>query len=412
MTAVAVTALPSCTTPAPVTWGDIAGTIPSSVDYMVSVNTTLLTDKALADVWDTSDVGALVREAMEWEGGRPDYVVIMGLGGVQVVTWPLPDTEAAAAITDDWDAVSLNGTVDAKMKVKNKASIVVSSTQAWVVSSANGADRVNDVLSGAMSAPASRCEPYNTLITTVPASLSGVVPFNDRYYTLNLEQRGATSMALVVEAEHADMKPAAIIDDLKPLPTDTVMMESTPFLDIRLKRGDLPRILRRVASVMPSGAANIGVGMIARVTEPVTGTLSVRVTGRDAAAPDSVKVAVTLPFGSNADAEATMKSLKSITDLGVPGKLDYEVKGTSLIIKADIDDQIADKLRAGRPLQLDPSVPKPSIVAHGEIEIDKMPVDLTLAANLSRATVVMDYYKTEALPRALALISALLNGAL
>ena len=55
------------------------------------------------------------------------------------------------------------------------------------------------------------------------------------------------------------------------------------------------------------------------------------------------------------------------------------------MISVDADPAVTDHLTAGRPLDLEPSVPSPSVVAHSGLELDGDHFELTMAANLSRA---------------------------
>ncbi|MDE6396576.1 MAG: hypothetical protein K2K84_04835 [Muribaculaceae bacterium] len=397
----------------PITWENVAGTIPSSVSYVMSVNTGLVRDSVLGDIWDGSDVGRLIREALAWPGENPDHLVLLSVGDADVVTWPLTDPSSVSDIVSDWDAASLNGTVDARIRQTSTASVVVSATQAWVVASPNGGDRVNDLLSGAMSSPASQNAALRSVITDVPSAIAGVVAFNNRFYKLGLEQRGDSAMAVVVTAEHADEKAAAIIDDLKPIPASrlTPTYESTPFFDIQLKSGDLPKVLNRLCSVLPAGKLNVGLSMLARMTDPVTGTLTVRLHDRDKSDKESSpRLEVSVPFHTRDSAAKMMASLKTIADKFAPGVADFVQDGTRLVISVDADPAVTDHLTAGRPLALDPSVPSPSVVAHAGLELDGDHFDLTMAANLSRATLVVGFDDNAAgRDRAVALIGKILN---
>ncbi len=397
----------------PITWENVAGTIPSSVSYVMSVNTDLVKDSSLGDIWGGGDMERLIREALEWPGENPDHLVMLSVGDANVVTWPLSDPSAVSDVVKDWDGASLNGTVDARILQTPTASVVVSATQAWVVASPNGGERVNDLLSGAMSAPADQNAALRSVITGVPSAIAGVVAFNNRFYKLGFEQRGDTAVAVVVTAEHADEKAAAIIDDLKPIPASrlTPTYESTPFFDIQLKTGDLPKVLNHLCSVLPAGKVNIGLSMLARMTAPVTGTMTARLRARDTDDKESApRIEVTVPFHTREAAAKMMAALKGIADKAAPGVVDFVHDGTRLVISADVDPAIADHLTAGRPLALDPSVPSPSVVAHTGLELDGERFDLTMAANLSRATLVVGFEdSSRGREGAVALVGKILN---
>ena len=385
----------SCTSKEqPITWDNVAGTIPSSVNYVMSVNTTLVKDSVLGDLWNCSGMGELVRQALDWPGENPDHLLLVNTGDADIITWPLSDPASVNNAVSGWETTSLNGTVDARILQTANASVVVSATQAWVVASPDGGECVNDLLSGAMSAPASQNAALRATITDLPAAIAGVIAFNNRFYKLGVEQRGDTAVAVVVTAEHSDQKAAAIIDDLKPIPANrlTPKSESTPFFDIQLKTGDLPKVLNRVCSAIPAGKLNLGLSMLARMTDPVTGTMSVRLRARDLSNPESApRLEVTVPFHTKAAAAKMMASFKTMADKAAPGVVEFAQDSTRLVISADVDPAVADHLTAGRPLALDPSVPSPSIVAHTGLDMDGDRYDLTMAANLSRATLVVGF---------------------
>lgn len=391
------TAIVSCSeSVVPVTWNAIAGTIPSDVNYVVAVNTGLVKDSAISSLVSDSEMGALLHEALGWEGEHPDHLIIVGSGDAKIVTWPLTDPESASEATADWDQTSLNGTVDARIKQTAEASIVVSSTQVWVVSTPHGDNSVNDLLSGAMNSPASNNEPLNAIITQETESIDGVLAFNDRYYRMGIEERSDTTIALVVTAEHKDMKAAAIIDDLKPIPASklTPTSESTPFADIQLKKGDLPKVIGKVCSALPMGKVNLALTLFSRMTDAVSGTLSVRLKEHDVKDHEShPRVEVSIPFHTRDDAKSFAGTLKPLVDSKLPGEVKITVDSTVVKTSAEIDRTIADHLTPGRPLVLDPSVPSPSIVAHTGLDLDGRTFDLTMAANLSRATLVVGFDK-------------------
>lgn len=260
----------------PVSWEDVAQTIPAEPRFVASVNTEFELDSALTAVWGKADVTALIHRGLELCTDKPDHLVVVGMPKAVFVTWPLPDPQAAAKAVEGWKTVSLNNTVDAHMLMQGKASIIVSSTQAWVINNVHGAKYLNDMLSAAMSAKAANVQPLHNCITTKPQAVTAVVPYSGRYYRLAFNH-DVGQLRVDVNAVDKHDKPVHIIDGvLGTLPGDDIshLAPTSPFAAVAVDRGDLPRIIKYAAKLVDNTALRLALNAIAPVFADAAGQIT------------------------------------------------------------------------------------------------------------------------------------------
>lgn len=236
--------------PHPVSWEDIARTIPSNPDFVVSVNTDFEADSALNDIWGSPDVLGLIGEGLALDSVKPSHFVVVGVSNVTYVTWPLPAPRRIAKKVEDWPLASLNNTVDGHVVVRGGASLVLSSTQAWVVNNTYGEDYVNQLLSSAMNTKALHVQPFADCITTVPGAFNAVLPFKDKYYFIEVNHESG-QMRIDVDAYDKLNRRVDVVEGLGRLPVDDIdeISGTSPFAAIAVERGMLPSVAMRLAKL-------------------------------------------------------------------------------------------------------------------------------------------------------------------
>lgn len=232
----------------PVTWEDIAATIPSTPEYVGAVNVEFVTDSTFSSIWDKDDVTRLIAQALALDSVKPSHVLVVAMPKATFVTWPIPNPREVARKVSDWDEASLNNTVDARIKVEGKASLILSSTQVWVVNNVHGEKFVNQLLSAAMNTKAAHVVPYLRCITESPELVSAVIHYDNRYYSLTLHN-DVGQMRLDVDAFDKTGDKIDIIEGLGRLPATRLdeISSLSPFVAVDVERGFMPELLQRIA---------------------------------------------------------------------------------------------------------------------------------------------------------------------
>ncbi len=289
----------------PVTYEDIASTIPANPEYVASVNTAFESDSALADVWGKDDVSALIAEGLALDSVRPPHLVVVGMPKATFVTWPLMSPRLVNAKVADWTDASLNNTVDAHILVRGKACLILSSTQAWVVNNVHGEKYLNDLLSGAMSSKAAGVAPLVTCITDTPKALAAVIPYSYRFYRIDLSHDDG-QVRVDVDAYTASNQRVDIVDGVGRLPIEYIDQASpvSPFTAVAIDRGDMPALIKRIAKLAGDKSVNATARAIAPLFEAARGTVVARW--------DEGQVAVTVPFVNKEAAEITANALNEV----------------------------------------------------------------------------------------------------
>ena len=289
----------------PVSWNDIARTIPSNPNYIAAVNVNFEVDSAFNNIWGDSDVLSLLTKGLALDTVRPSHFVVVGTDYATFITWPVPNPEFVAEEISDWKQTSLNNTVDAHIFVKGKGSIVVSSTQIWVVDNANGADNVNTLLSAAMDTKASNIPVFERCITDTPQEVAAVIPHGEKYYALDMHHEEG-QLRLDVDAYDYLDKRLDIIDNLGRLPYAFVdrLSEVSPFVAMEVEKGTFPALLKKTATLISDRQVRVGLNAVAGFFNDAKGTVLAQW--------DAHRVCVRIPFDSEESAETSRKGLVAL----------------------------------------------------------------------------------------------------
>lgn len=289
----------------PVTWEDIASTIPSNPTFIASLNVSIPADTAFNDVWGNQDMSRVLSMGLALDTVLPSHVVVAGVDGVTYVTWPLQNPRLVWQNIDNWETASLNNTVDAHICVVGSASIVISSTQAWVVNNQHAADNVNDLLSAAMNTKAAHTQPFAQCITTTPAMGTLVVPYEGRYYVADLNHEDGL-LRVDVNAYSKSNNRVNIVDGLGRLPYEFIDKISpvSPFAAIEIERGTMPEAIVRIAKLFDKRSIKLASQLVAPVFENADGTVTTLW--------DDRRIRVKVPFTSREAAATAAANLKNI----------------------------------------------------------------------------------------------------
>ena len=291
----------------PVTWENIANTIPANPDYVVSVNAEFKSDSIFTGFWG-EDVNALIDKGLNLYSEKPSHIVVVSMSGTVFVTWPLPAPKAINKSITDWPTASLNNTVDARMTTQGNASLIISSTQAWVVNNAEGDESVNDLLSAAMNTKAVHVQPFANCMMDVPKAVCAVMPYNGRYYTIQLNHDDG-QVRIDVDAYGKYNAPMELMDGLGRLPISTINEASDvqPFVAVDVDKGTLPKILEKIGSLtIPDVDLKDAEKLNSELAE-VQGTLMLR-WGKG-------MFSAEVPFGSHQLAQNALQAVRKIAGL-------------------------------------------------------------------------------------------------
>lgn len=316
--------------PHAVTWEDIARTIPANPEYVVSVSTSFEADSALNEIWAKEDVVGLISTGLALDTLKPDHFVVVALPNATFVTWPLPNPREISEKVEDWPIASLNNTVDARILVKGKASLVVSSTQAWVVNNVHGEKYVNEILQMAMNTKAEHTVPFANCIIATPPALTGVVPYEGKYYVIDMTQDEGL-LRVDVDAYDKNGSRLDIIDGLGRLPIEFIDQASpiSPFAAVQVEDGTMPSLLKRVAKLINNTKVKIGINMIAPNFTQAAGTV--------VAHWNSSALSVKIPFLSRDAADMACRRLKDLANTS-GFHMDVFTKGETLVTEYNIED--------------------------------------------------------------------------
>lgn len=368
----------------PVTWEDIASTIPSNPAYVVSVNAAFAADSALNDVWVKKDVLRLIEIGLALDSVRPDHFVVVALSNTTFVTWPLPNPRAIATKVEDWDEVSLNNTVDAHMLVKGQASLVLSSTQAWVVNNTAGADAVNNILSAAMNTKAVHTQPFAHCITATPAAVSAVVPYEGKYYAIDINHEPGL-LRVDVDAYTKRNKRVDIIDGLGRLPIEFINQASevSPFAAVEVERGTMPSLMKRVGTLLGKSKIKLGLNLLAPAFESAAGTVVARWSSQN--------LEIIIPFESKetcAEAGRLVGNLAKTAGI----KLEVTTKADTLAIGHGIENELPKQDKDHKTPRLHSQTENPSAVAFARFDVEKKdPVELYFELAPTHARLQVDF---------------------
>lgn len=291
----------------PVTYDDIAATIPAQPEFVASVNVAFESDSALVDVWGKDDVSDLISEGLALDTVRPSHLVVVGMPKATFVTWPLMSPALVAEKVADWPDASLNNTVDAHIKVKGKACLILSSTQAWVVNNVHGEKYVNDLLSGAMSAKASGVLPLLSCINDCPEALTAIVRYAGKFYRVELNHDDG-QVRVDVDAYTGNNDRATVVDGLGRLPIEYIDQASpvSPFAAVAVDRGSMPSLIGRLAKLYGSKGAVKEAAALAPLFDDADGTVVARW--------DEGQLELAVPFINKESAKVAGRRLKELDD--------------------------------------------------------------------------------------------------
>lgn len=387
--------------PHAVTWNDIARTIPAGPEYVVSVNSDFVADSALNDIWAKEEVLGLLQKGIDLDSVKPDHFVVVALPKATFITWPLPNPAEVAKKVKDWSLASLNNTVDAHILVHGKASLVVSSTQAWVVNSAHGEKYVNEILQAALNTKAEHTQPFQECITATPSAVRAVVPYEGKYYVLELNHEEGL-LRIDVDAYDKRNRRLDIVDGLGRLPIEYIDEASavSPFAAVAIEAGTMPGLLKRLAKLPDNSKIRLGINLLAPDFADAAGTVVAR-WNTDA-------MEVKIPFTSRDAAEISAKKVRRVLHTAGYHPEIYTQKN-NLIAEYNISDGLppidADRTTPHRHSETE----NPSAVAYARLDFGwEDPVELYFELAPTHARLQLDYVEnTYNLAKAVQLVKTL-----
>lgn len=369
----------------PVSWENIANTIPSNPDYVVAMNPAVKADSVFNRLWG-DDVAALIEKGLALDSLKPSHFVVISLGGTVYVTWPLPSPRNINGRIEDWPVASLNNTVDAHTLVSDSASIVISSTQAWVVNNNDGESAVNSLLSAAMNTKAASVQPFVDCIVNTPELITGAVAYNDRYYTLQLSH-DTGQLRLDINAYNKHSKREDLLDGLGRLPITSIDEASSlqPFAVVSVTKGTVPPLMKKLAELSDDKEVVEKADKIAGYFNHVEGIVEARWS--------EGKVEIEMPFDSHKDAETAAKALSE--SIGKKDDAKVSVKDKKLFVSAPSADGLGK-------IDVDKTTPRmhtqtenPSAIAFARLDLEhKLPVVLYFELAPQHARLQVDYKDT------------------
>lgn len=326
--------------PNPVSWDDIARTIPSDPDYVVSVNIEFATDSVLNRIWTNDDVISLIRKGLALDSVQPSHLVVISYSDVTYVTWPLPNPRRIAKVVEDWPTASLNNTVDAHILTNSSASIILSSTQAWVVDNVHGDDYVNSLLSAAMDTKAANVAPFASCIAGAPSVVEGVIPYDGKYYAVQLNHEEG-QLRVDIDAYNKIARRLDLVSGFGRLPEAYVDSISTvsPFAAFQIERGNMPKVINYVASLFDNPSVKLGAKLIAPAFIDAQGTVL--------ALWDHHDLRIRIPFVSAIAAEKAERTLAALihrSDIHIDMRVHSDV--LEIRMKSDFNFPALDKNRS------------------------------------------------------------------
>ena len=370
--------------PHAITWEDIAQTIPGDPAFVVSVNIDFVNDSALNDIWATNDVMDLLRKGVALDTVKPSHFVVVVMPKATYITWPLPTPRSVAKKVSDWPTASLNNTVDGHMITQGKASLVLSSTQAWVVNNIHGEKYVNQLLSAAMNTKAGHVVPFANCITSTPQAMEGVVPYEGKYYAIQLNHEDGL-LRVDVDAYTKLNKRVDIIDGLGRLPIEFINEASpySPFGAIEINRGTMPSVLKRLAKLTGKTKIEMGANMLASSFEDAQGMVLANW--------NDEFINVRVPFST---AEAAHVSAKKIEKILKTVKFDLAVKveRDTLVFGKGIDNVLPKDDHNHLTPHRHSETENPSAIAFARLDINKHdPVELYFELAPTHARLQVDF---------------------
>lgn len=376
-----------------VTWEEIAQTIPSDPKYVVSVNRSFAADSALNGLWASPDVMQLMSTGLNLDTEQPSHLVVAAMDEATFITWPVPNPRETDEKISGWDTASLNNTPDARIKVLKDASIVISSTQIWVVNNSHGEYYVNKLLSKAMNTKAANSPILNNCIISEPSAANAVIPYNDRFYTIEMAHSPG-QMRVEVDAYDKFRERLDIVGGLGRLSMDFVdsLSDLSPFAAIQMERGSMPDFIRSLARMAGDNLVTVAAEKVVPLFEGVSGTVMAHW--------DNDKLNVALPFASQADATNAELKLKRMADaIGRADKmkLSFEVENNILLIKAAIHSPLPPVDQNRKTPHIPSLNSNPSAIAFGRFDIGlKELAEVYFELDPQRATLRIDYEESKA----------------
>lgn len=346
-----------------VSWNDIARTIPSNPKYVVAVNTDFEADSALNDLWGTSDVIDLLTLGVSLDSVKPDHFVVVAIDNATFITWPLPNPRETAQKVSDWNTASLNNTVDAHICVQGNASLVVSSTQAWVVNNVYGEKYVNDILSSAMNTKAANSPILENCIIDSPTGVKAVVPYEDKYYSIEVTHQSGR-MDVDVDAYDKLNRKLPVIEGLGHLPIEYVDEASlvSPFAVIAVDKGSMPGLLKRLAKLGNDKRLVTASNLMGSAFEDVSGDVLARWNK------DEFIVKMPYPTDDAADLSA-QKIKKMISITGRDHHIKIKTKKDTLIISTPFTSELPPLDRDKKTPHMRSQSDFPSAIAFARMDI-------------------------------------------
>lgn len=368
----------------PVTWDNIANTIPSNPTYVMSVNTDMLGDSAVTSLW-SKDFTAMLFKGLQLDSLKPDHIVVVSFQYCLYATWPLSSPLQTNSKVATWSTASLNNTVDAHCMTQGDAAMVVSSTQAWVVNNSDGQGSVNNLLAPAMNTKAANVAPFAECMVSCPKMISGALWYNNRYYILQVNHDDG-QVRVDIDAYSRNNNRVDLVDSLGRLPISTIDQASArqPFAAIEIPKGTLPKVITFLASVSQNPNLKIFSDSLATTFADAQGTLLAQWTDG--------QMHITVPFPQPAMEKATAKAVTKVSQ-SLKWKLHVINKGDSLIIKSNDTDSLShvdnDTKTPGTHTQTE----NPSAVAFARLVIsrNKLPVQLYFELAPTHARLQIDY---------------------
>lgn len=371
--------------PHPVTWDDVAQTIPADPAYVVSVNTGLVADSALNDLWAKPEMMELLELGLSLDSVRPDHVVVVAMSNATFITWPLPSPRAVAKKAADWQPASLNNTVDGRMTVRGRAGLVLSSTQAWVVNNVHCEKMVNELLDAAMNTKAAHVQPYNSCITGTPAVAEAVVHYEDRYYAIGINHEDGL-LRVDVDAYTKSNKRVNVVDGLGRLPVEFVDEASpvSPFAAVAVDYGTMPDLLKRLAKLTDKRWLQLGASVVAPAFHDAAGDVT--------ALWNDSEIEVRVPFRSRNAAVVAGKHLRGLLGDDRNDRLYVSARGDTLNVASRFVDRLpridADRSTPHRHSQTE----NPCAIAFARFDVGRHdPVELYFELAPEHARLQVDF---------------------
>ena len=371
-----------------VTWEDIARTIPANPAYIIGVNVKCQSDSILNDVWAKEDVNYLINQGIALDTVLPSHFVVVGMPKATFVTWPLPNPQYVDENVADWNTASLNNTVDAHILVRGKASLLVSSTQAWVVNNVHGEKFVNELLSGAMNTKAVHTQPYVNCITSVPDMVNGVVHYDNKYYVIELNREDGL-LRVDVDAYDKHNSKLDIIEGFGRLPIEYVdqASEKSPFIAVEIEAGSMPELLNRLAKLSGRPEFIAAATLFGPKLSDVSGTVVARW--------DDKEIWAELPFTSDDAAKVFAGNIKEFLKLQ-HDTVEVKCKDKTVTLRTKVLNKLPKTDRDHKTPHIHSQTENPSALAFARLDLEKHdPIEVYFELAPTHARLQVDYKENQ-----------------